>query len=62
MCYKYKIKAKNTFLNGWWPEDTSMSNTWKKTKDSMDNGPKMSTKGAVKKTIINTKSKIWYNP
>ena len=33
-----------------------------KTKDSVDDGPKMSTKGAVKKTIINTKSKIWYNP
>ena len=32
MCYKYKIKAKITFLNGRRPEDTSMSNTWKKNK------------------------------
>ena len=28
--YKYKNKSKITFLNGRWPEDTSMSNTWKK--------------------------------
>ena len=32
LCVKNKIKAKITVLDGWWPEDASMPNTWKKNK------------------------------
>ena len=39
----YKIKAKNTFLNGQWLEDTSMSNIWKKKKGFLWTMVQMST-------------------